>query len=204
MQVGAFTVDQASELGSGGYGRVSLVRHGKTRRVYALKRVCKAHLLAHNGARLHNFDMLANRWSNATVAAFHELHPRRLTLHEGDSACTARRMSASFCSAVSSGGRGADVDARGCQRPSAQLARVVARGVAVHHVLLEIAHRRLEHARRPHDLRVVLLHRRRRAPVLLDAELRRPERRRAAAAAHAVKREVRVRRLEQVDLVGVA
>ena len=37
------------QLGSGGYGRVSLVRDTKTRRVFALKRVCKAHLLGHNG-----------------------------------------------------------------------------------------------------------------------------------------------------------
>ena len=41
---------QITMLGSGGYGRVSLVRDGKTRRVFALKRVCKDHLLAHNGA----------------------------------------------------------------------------------------------------------------------------------------------------------
>jgi len=38
-----------SPLGSGGYGRVSLVRDTQSRRVFALKRVCKAHLLAHNG-----------------------------------------------------------------------------------------------------------------------------------------------------------
>ena len=37
------------QLGSGGYGRVSLVRDKRSKRVYALKRVCKAHLLAHNG-----------------------------------------------------------------------------------------------------------------------------------------------------------
>ena len=37
------------QLGSGGYGRVCLVHDSASRRVYALKRMCKAHLLSHNG-----------------------------------------------------------------------------------------------------------------------------------------------------------
>ena len=38
-----------TQLGSGGYGRVMLVRDTKSRRVYALKKVCRDHLLSHNG-----------------------------------------------------------------------------------------------------------------------------------------------------------
>ena len=65
----------SKSLGSGGYGRVSLVRHTKTKRVYALKRVTKAHLLARNGA---------NRCENVTreKRVLEELeHPFVCTLH---------------------------------------------------------------------------------------------------------------------------
>jgi len=63
-------------LGSGGYGRVSLVRDTKTKRVYALKRVCRAHLLAHNG-------MMRCEWLMREKCVLQELeHPFIVTLHE--------------------------------------------------------------------------------------------------------------------------
>ena len=62
-------------LGSGGYGRVRLVRDKKTRRVYALKRVCKAHLLARNGAK-------RCEWLSREKRLLDELeHPFIVSLH---------------------------------------------------------------------------------------------------------------------------
>jgi len=63
------------QLGSGGYGRVSLVRDTKTRRVFALKRVCKAHLLAHNG-------MMRCEWLLREKRVLEELeHPFIVGIH---------------------------------------------------------------------------------------------------------------------------
>ena len=50
LQPSPESLSTLKNLGSGGYGRVVLVRDSKTRRIYALKRVCREHLLAHNGA----------------------------------------------------------------------------------------------------------------------------------------------------------
>jgi cGMP-dependent protein kinase len=64
------------QLGSGGYGRVSLVRDTSTKRVYALKRVCKAHLLSHNG-------MMRCEWLLREKRVLEELeHPFIVTLHD--------------------------------------------------------------------------------------------------------------------------
>ena len=49
-------------------------------------------LLARNNAELHEFDMLENRWSNASVTRFRTLMPGRLDLHAGDSVCTVPRF----------------------------------------------------------------------------------------------------------------
>ena len=49
-------------------------------------------LLAHSNAELHEFDMLENRWSNASVTRFRTLFPGRLVLHAGDSVCTVPRF----------------------------------------------------------------------------------------------------------------
>jgi len=63
------------QLGSGGYGRVSLVRDMQSRRVYALKRVCKAHMLAHNG-------MMRCEWLLREKRVLEELeHPFIVSVH---------------------------------------------------------------------------------------------------------------------------
>ena len=48
-----------------------------------------AMLLSANNASIHDFDLMSNPWSKHSVGAFRALHPGRLHLHVGDSACTA-------------------------------------------------------------------------------------------------------------------